>query len=455
MCNLNELRAECLAICAETLDTIFTWAQAESDDFTLRQAEQQVHKQMREVARSTLERVMRLRGTGYQGTHLTCTCEETMKFVNHRSKQVLTLLGTLKLPRAYYHCANCHTGLIPLDEKIGLGASGLSEMLERVLGRLGAEVPFNTSVEILEEITVGLTVSPTTCQKTAEQLGVEIAALRQQEREAVWAGEDNLMPAHPPQRLYITLDGTTVHTLDGWREIKIAAIYDTLKQLGSVEPGREEEQANEITYAATFAQAEAFGDVLYLEAYQRGIENAAEVIWIGDGARWIWNLAQTHCARAVRIVDWFHANERLWLVGKELYGEGTPRTKGWVEKRLQQLHDGDISSIIYELESYTDLTLQQQEIVRQAVHYFDTNRNRMRYKEFRAKGYHIGSGVVESACKHLIGAREKQAGMRWSLQGAENIAQLRTCIRNRRYDAFWAQRRPPKRRYQRQPTDSA
>ena len=73
MCNLNELRAECLAICEEALDTIFTWAQAEDDHFTLRQAEQQVHKQMREVARSTLERVMRLRGTGYQGTQSTCT----------------------------------------------------------------------------------------------------------------------------------------------------------------------------------------------------------------------------------------------------------------------------------------------------------------------------------------------------------------------------------------------
>ena len=148
--------------------------------------------------------------------------------------------------------------------------------------------------------------------------------------------------------------------------------------------------------------AEGLGEQVYLEAARRGVEQAQEVVVVGDGAAWIWNLAQTHFPGAVQILDWYHGDRRIWQVGQGLYGEGSPKTAQWVRAKLEKLWAGRVEAVVADLGRRRPKGRQAQELVRQARVYLANNQPRVRYPQFRAPGYHLGRVVVESACKHLI-----------------------------------------------------
>lgn len=162
---------------------------------------------------------------------------------------------------------------------------------------------------------------------------------------------------------------------------------------------------------------------------------------MGDGAKWIWNIVSYHFPRAVQILDWYHAEERIWNVGKAVYGEGTKKAEEWVREQLDYLSKGDAESVIISLMYLSSSNSEVVKKIEDNITYFENNQGRMRYDEYRAKGYHIGSGTAESACKHVIGQRLKQAGMTWSIKGAEAILQLRILWKNGEWDRFWQTRK--------------
>jgi hypothetical protein len=188
------------------------------------------------------------------------------------------------------------------------------------------------------------------------------------------------------------------------------------------------------SYAAGFVGAEAFGRRLALEAHRRGLETAAEVVVLGDGAEWIWNLAAEHCPGATQVVDWFHASERVWALGRAFYGEGTAKTEAWVERQLARLAEGEAAALVRAWRKRrcegTAAAVRDEQ-----VGYFTHHAGRMAYDRYRARGLDIGSGMVESGCKLVIGAREKGPGMRWSVAGANAVAQLRVLLFNDQWDS--------------------
>ena len=150
---------------------------------------------------------------------------------------------------------------------------------------------------------------------------------------------------------------------------------------------------------------------------------------LGDGAAWIWTLAAEHFPGALHIVDWFHASERIWALGRALYGPETTETAGWVETQLARLAQGQAATLAV---AWQTLPCRgEAALVRdEQVTSFTNQAPRMAYDRYRAAGWDIGSGMVESACKHLIAAREKGAGMRWSETGAHTVAALRVQMLN-------------------------
>lgn len=166
-----------------------------------------------------------------------------------------------------------------------------------------------------------------------------------------------------------------------------------------------------------------------MEAHRRGLEGAARVAVLGDGAAWIWTLAAEHFPTAVHIVDWYHASARIWNLGRALYGTDTPETTAWVEGQLERLAQGQAAILATE---WPRLSCRgEAAAVRdEQVTYFTNQASRMAYAQYRAEGWDIGSGMVESACKHLIAAREKGAGMRWSETGAHTVAAVRVLLAN-------------------------
>jgi len=157
---------------------------------------------------------------------------------------------------------------------------------------------------------------------------------------------------------------------------------------------------------------------------------------LGDGAPWIWNIANEHFPDAIQIVDRFHVKQHLSDVAKAIYGPMNPRAQSWAKKRHDQLDAGKISAILKAIEPHKE----QYEQARQCIGYLRDNRERMRYPEFHAQGLCTSSGVVEAGCKVAIGTRLKRAGMHWTVAGANAITALRCAKLSGRFADFWERR---------------
>ncbi len=163
------------------------------------------------------------------------------------------------------------------------------------------------------------------------------------------------------------------------------------------------------------------------------------VIVLGDGAPWVWNLADEYFPGALQIVDRFHAKQKLSDVAKSIYGPQSTLAKEWGRQRHDELDTGDIERVLDALR----LQAPKDNEARKCVDYIQRNRDRMQYGEFRANGLCTSNGVVEAGCKVAVGDRCKHAGMHWTVPGADAIIALRCCQLSGRFPDFWKRRRLP------------
>jgi len=410
----------------------------DTDAMTLDRLEDAVRGGMQSLGREALQGLVDMVGTGKSTEPVGCPkCGKKMAFVRYQRKWVQTLLGAIRPERAYYHCAECRQGHVPLDHQLGLGSDSLSGELEQALCLLVARMPLEETADTLQRL-LRVEVDDNTVQRAALRVGSELAARQERRAEQAWqASKPPEMEAEEaPERLYISVDGTTAHLQEGWKEVKVAAIYET-EALPQAD-GTIDIKAVRITYVVSFEDAQTFARHVYLEAARRGLEQAQEVVVLGDGAEWIWNRIARFCDRPVEIVDFYHASEHVWNAGQALYGEGTEETERWVTQWLDQLLQQGPEAVIASFKkSLVGASTAAKAILARESNYLNKHKRRMQYPTLRAAGYHIGSGSVESACKRIIGARLKQAGMIWTRAGAEAIAQLRATILCNRWDAFW------------------
>jgi hypothetical protein len=157
---------------------------------------------------------------------------------------------------------------------------------------------------------------------------------------------------------------------------------------------------------------------------------------LGDGAVWIWNIADDQFPDATQIVDRYHAKQHLSDLGKALYGLTNPRAAQWAERRKEELDSGKFAVLLTAIRRQTS----RSEEARCCLHYFQTNRERMRYPEFHAQGLCTSTGVVEAGCKVAIGTRLKRAGMHWTVRGSNAIIALRCAKLSGRFQDFWERR---------------
>jgi len=199
------------------------------------------------------------------------------------------------------------------------------------------------------------------------------------------------------------------------------------------------------TYVGAIEPAEEFGFRVYSEAWRRGWDWVKLKVVIGDGAVWIWNLANQHFPGAIQIVDLYHARQHLWEIAALLHPNDPAAKKSWMVPMKELLDQGEIGSLTARLReiaaehaaSNTGLT---EEILKEAE-YLDTNASRMNYPRFRAMGLFAGSGVIEAGCKAVVGSRLKRSGMFWTVRGANAIIALRCCRLNGRFEDYWEEAR--------------
>ena len=399
-----------------------------AEGLDLATAEGQVRDRMLVIGARLLAAGLAARGTGKAGPCQPCGCGAAAVFEGYRPKQVQTVVGWITLRRAYYACGTCGHGHCPLDATLGVSRDSLSPEVRRLSCRLGALLPFAEAAATLAA-TARVQLSATTVRRVTEAVGArceaEVAAA------IVLAWRAGVAPADGPvpDRLYVALDGVRILGTDGaGHEVKVGVLVPERRTADRSARGP-------ASYAAGLEPAAAFGQRVALEAHRQGAETVPELAVLGDGAPWIWNLADEHFPTALQIVDWFHASERVWDLGRALYGVGTDQTAAWVEQQLGRLGQGQAATLAGEWQALPCRGAAAA-VRDEQVTYFTNQAGRMAYDQYRAAGWDIGSGMVEGACKHLIGAREKGPGMRWSEAGAQAVAAVRVLLFNDQWDAY-------------------
>jgi hypothetical protein len=221
------------------------------------------------------------------------------------------------------------------------------------------------------------------------------------------------------------------------REAKLGCVFT---QAGFDQKGRPVRDDESTSYTGAIETAEVFGTRIYREAMRRGMDSAKEVCVIGDGASWIWNLADEQFYGATQIVDLFHAREHYWNVAKACFGQNKDKMCQWTEGRRKDLDDGKPEEVIDAINRCSSLPGYDKAICDREIGYFEKNKRRMRYADFRKRGFFVGSGVLEAGCRTVVGQRLKQSGMHWTVRGANSIIALRCNIMSNRWEDFWEYR---------------
>jgi hypothetical protein len=361
-----------------------------------------------------------------------CTCGGQARYKGQQPRQIVTRNGVLVFVRACYYCAICHKTLAPDDTILGLDSGSTTLQVREWTAYLCAMLPFAEAATTLELLT-RVNLSAATMERISLVVGRSLRA--QQKEEAHRHHEDHLPESQQrPRRLYVSMDGIFAPLRDPWSkdgnkgslncrfgECKVGVVYEPLQD----GQGRDQKVRTR-AYVSTFESADTFGPLLGTLAHQQGHHRAKEVIVLADGAAWIWQIAAKQFTGAVQIVDFFHACQHLATVAESRFGKGSAEGAEWLSARKDDLKESRIATVLEEIKAWKPRSVAKRKLRRCEYDYFYKNSERMRYRTFLERGYHIGSGVMEAGCKQNVTQRFKQVGMHWRQETAEAIVTLRS-----------------------------
>ena len=323
-----------------------------------------------------------------------------------------TVHGYVEYGRYRYQCSGCGEHYYPADKELELSEeSRMSPKKEEQLVRLSVHVVYEQVEKTYEELT-GLPASKSGAQRVVQVFGEKMngEAVKVIHQEIKGEGKE-----------HVGSDGTMVNIRkEGWKEVKIGAYYKVDKE-------REKE---EVRYVATMGSREEIGQQLYELAGKPTLEQTAEMGFISDGAEWLEEIRQEHFVKSTGIVDFYHVSEYVGNLGQVFYGEGN----AWIEGKLKQIKAGLVKEVEKSLSRMKAKTDEQKAVLKKTLRYLKNHEHKMKYDEYKRMGFHIGSGVIEAGCKHVIGDRFKRSGMRWSRKGAANLLSLRVPYLNGDWD---------------------
>jgi hypothetical protein len=372
-------------------------------------------------------------------------CGEAMRLAESRDKTLVTLMGAGPIARGYYRCGSCGRHHFPKDSVLGVERTAFSPGVRRAVTTLSSAGSFEWASEALADV-AEIAVSAKECQRVAEGTGEKLSReferrkndLCQPPSSRSQPGEAAPKPDKTIPVLYIEADGTGVPMMkkevggrsgkqsDGSSKTREAKLGCVFTQTAAGEDGRPIRDPNSTSYFGAIETAEQFGGRAFANALERGIDQARRVVMLGDGARWIWNIADLHFPQATQIVDFYHAAEHVHALVKT-FGPPPAAAEELAEDWVADLKAGDIENLVKKIEAYPaeGLADEKKSDIEREIGYFTDNKERMRYKKFKSEHIFVGSGVIEAGCKTVIGKRLKQSGMFWSLEGANSMIAVR------------------------------
>jgi len=321
----------------------------------------------------------------------------------------------------------------PLDEELALLPGTLTPHGHETLVRLSSWMPFAKAAQILADV-MGIQVSKSLSQRYTEAAGAAYEELQNKAVEEI-EREMPAVEAAGTERMQISADGAMVPLLHGvWAEVRTLVVGEILPvdEKRSAERGH----ARNLSYFSRKVRAEEFQRLALVEMYRRGVEKAKEVAAVMDGASWEQGFIDYHCPNAVRILDFPHAAEHINQVGEFVHGEKSETSRAWLKERLHTLKHEGPEELLLEIQEYQK-KYPQTEILSSNLAYLEKRKAQMQYPCFRAQGWPIGSGSVESGNKLVVEARLKGAGMHWAGKNVNPMLSLRNIICSDRWQEEW------------------
>jgi Uncharacterised protein family (UPF0236) len=358
-----------------------------------------------------------------------------------QKKTVVTRLGQVSYERQYYYDKQERRGCYPLDGQLKVDQD-ISHGLARLLVKLSADHTYQSSADTISEL-MRVSVSDSSAWRETQKAGEKYRALS--------SGDERLPPQNQQAHeggagkvMGTTMDGFMVNVRgkeEGWREIKVGCVFEicpasTTKVNKANEP-IPAIQARQQRYVTHLGEPEPFVEKFLPLTQTQQWKQASETAVIGDGAVWIWNIAQTHFAESAHVVDWYHAKQHLWTAAHLIHPTDPTQAAIQVKQQSDALYAGQANTIARAIYTFAEqLSEKPQKDLRAEAGYFDRNHQRMQYHDFQMGGIPIGSGTVEAGAKQYK-HRFTATGMHWSRQGLTNALPFRDALLSSQFDACW------------------
>ena len=302
---------------------------------------------------------------------------------------------------------------------------GISSKLQEIICLLAQDCVFEEAEEFLHSL-LGIDICGRQIQRVSEHYGGQL-----EESEDTFVSGERDVPtvisvSESPSPVYVAIDGSMLYTREEeWKEMKAGRIYSEESRV-CVQDDRTE--VTKSLYACTLGNSKEF-----FKKFDPYVEPYTHKVFIADGAKWIWNWVDDFYGDSVQIIDFFHAVEKLGAYAALVYKD-TEERKRWLEEQKKRLKDDQINEVIADLEGTAAKTKEADKALKDLIRYYKSNMKRMKYGTFIKKGYLIGSGAIESAHRNVIQQRLKLSGQRWSIEGAQRIANLRAYKKSNRWN---------------------
>jgi len=393
---------------------------------------------------------------GYEGASCVCPhCGGDARFVAHRSKRFVSLLGEVELVRSYYHCRACGQSHLPWERTLGLGAQRLTAAASEVVSMLGVQSSFAEVSERTLRKACGLRLSESTVERVTEGAGERLRQLLEERvkfsEPEQWEWEHD---AQGRSCAYVSIDATGVRqqgekgaAAEG-RMASVAMIYNP-RGADRTLARRPASRPHQVRYLAGFYELDELGIELRGQAAQVGWDeaaraasgNAQQQLALSDGGSGLEDFLRKNFPLATVILDFWHAKEHLVELAKSLYGEASAEGKQWLDERCHQLKAEGGAAVRASLEALdvSSRSAAVRDVHRRETNYFRNHEHKMNYPRYLANGWQIGSGPVESACKMVVSNRLAGSGMRWGTPGSNAVCHLRALFLSQRnqWERFW------------------
>ena len=415
--------------------------------------EEEIRTRSNDLQRDILERSIQKKA---DQSPLVCPiCETKLKTLKKVERSVLTAFGTIRFSRFRGYCPKCRKWVCPADHVLKLeGRASASPSVQEIAALMVSKMPVSEAQLVIERLT-GQRISLATLDREAKRQGKRAGEIESHLNDQVARGTIppllNLAPPDSTYTMVIQIDAWNIRERDDWGKSK------NLRKKG-VEPSRWHWVYGAVVYRIEDGQAQSrqsrpkiqeklvcmtrggideLREKLWSECLRLGIGQAKKVMVLGDGAAWIWNLAQDRFGEAQQRLDYYHASEHLWVVARELYGSDEKQSRRWVKKQQRRLKSNRANKVVEDLQSLRDQWKGTfREVIEREHDYFESHESRMRYQQSEGSLDPIGSGAIESCCRQYQ-CRFKRTGQFWTKQGDESLLILANTWKNKRWQTLF------------------